>query len=168
MGFKEEVTEPAPLKYIIALAPHTSNWDFIIGMLYCYAKGFRCNFLMKKEWFIWPLGTLMRRLGGIPVYRNKKQGMTDIAAQQALSMDTFCLCITPEGTRKPTAEWKRGFYFIALKANLPILLYGLDYEKKLIKCTRTFLPTGDAEKDMPEIKEYFKDFRGRHPKKFKI
>jgi 1-acyl-sn-glycerol-3-phosphate acyltransferase len=110
----------------------------------------------------------MRRLGGIPVYRNKKQGMTDIVAQQALSMDTFCLCITPEGTRKPTAEWKKGFYFIALKANLPILLYGLDYEKKLIKCTRTFLPTGDAEKDMPEIKEYFKDFRGRHPKKFKI
>ena len=87
MGYREEVTEPFPKKYIIALAPHTSNMDFIIGMLYCHAKGFTCNFLMKKEWFFWPLGILMRKLGGIPVYRNKKQGMTDIAAQKALEMD---------------------------------------------------------------------------------
>ena len=124
--------------------------------------------LMKKEWFFWPLGILMRKLGGIPVYRNKKQGMTDIAAQKALEMDTFRLCITPEGTRKPTTEWKRGFYYIALKANLPILLYGLDYERKLVKCTRTFLPTGNVENDMAEIKAYFKEFTGRHPEKFKI
>ena len=168
MGYREEVTEPFPKKYIIALAPHTSNMDFIIGMLYCHAKGFTCNFLMKKEWFFWPLGILMRKLGGIPVYRNKKQGMTDIAAQKAQEMDTFRLCITPEGTRKPTTEWKRGFYYIALKANLPILLYGLDYERKLVKCTRTFLPTGNVEKDMAEIKTYFKEFTGRHPEKFKI
>ena len=90
------------------------------------------------------------------------------AAQKAAEMDTFRLCITPEGTRKPTAEWKRGFYYIALKANLPILLYGLDYERKLVKCTRTFLPTGNVEKDMAEIKTYFKEFTGRHPEKFKI
>ena len=83
-------------------------------------------------------------------------------------MDTFRLCITPEGTRKPTTEWKRGFYYIALKANLPILLYGLDYERKLVKCTRTFLPTGNVENDMAEIKAYFKEFTGRHPEKFKI
>ena len=70
MKFKEEVTEPFPPKYIIALAPHTSNWDFILGMLYSWAKGLRCDFLMKKEWFFWPLGIVMRKLGGIPVYRN--------------------------------------------------------------------------------------------------
>ena len=168
MGFKEEVSEPLPEKCIIALAPHTSNWDFIIGMLYCRAKGFRCNFLMKKEWFFWPLGILMHKLGGIPVYRDRQTGMTDIVAQQAMKMDTFRLCITPEGTRKPVTEWKKGFYYIALKANLPILLYGLDYERKLVKCTRTFLPTGNVEKDMAEIKAYFKEFTGRHPEKFKI
>lgn len=168
MGFKERVTQPFPQKYIIALAPHTSNWDFIIGMMYCRAKGFNCNFLMKDEWFFWPLGSFMRRLGGIPVHRNKKLGMTDIVAQKARELDSFRLCITPEGTRKPNADWKKGFYYIALKADLPILLYGLDYKRKLIQCTYTFLPTGDVENDMAEIKFYFKDFEGKHPEKFKI
>lgn len=168
MKFKEEVTEPFPPKYIIALAPHTSNWDFILGMLYSWAKGLRCDFLMKKEWFFWPLGIVMRKLGGIPVYRNKQRGMTDIVAEQARKMDTFHLCITPEGTRKATTEWKKGFYFIALKAELPILLYGIDYKRKLIKCTKTFLPTGDVERDMSEIKNYFKEFEGRHPERFRI
>ncbi len=168
MKFKEEVTEPFPPKYIIALAPHTSNWDFILGMLYSWAKGLRCDFLMKKEWFFWPLGIVMRKLGGIPVYRNKQRGMTDIVAEQARKMDTFHLCITPEGTRKATTKWKKGFYFIALKAELPILLYGIDYKRKLIKCTKTFLPTGDVEKDMSEIKNYFKQFEGRHPERFRI
>ena len=107
MGFREEVSEPFPAKYIIALAPHTSNWDFIIGMLFCRAKNFNCNFLMKKEWFFWPLGKLMHKLGGIPVYRSKKTGLTDIVAEKAKEMDTFRLCITPEGTRKANKEWKK-------------------------------------------------------------
>ena len=168
MGFREEVSEPFPAKYIIALAPHTSNWDFIIGMLFCRAKDFNCNFLMKKEWFFWPLGKLMHKLGGIPVYRSKKTGLTDIVAEKAKEMDTFRLCITPEGTRKANKEWKKGFYYIALKANIPILLYGLDYKRKLIKCSRTFIPTGNVEKDMEEIKQYFTEFEGKHPERFII
>ncbi|MBQ2362817.1 MAG: 1-acyl-sn-glycerol-3-phosphate acyltransferase [Bacteroidaceae bacterium] len=168
MGFREEVSEPFPAKYIIALAPHTSNWDFIIGMLFCRAKNFNCNFLMKKEWFFWPLGKLMHKLGGIPVYRSKKTGLTDIVAEKAKEMDTFRLCITPEGTRKANKEWKKGFYYIALKANIPILLYGLDYKRKLIKCSRTFIPTGNVEKDMEEIKQYFTEFEGKHPERFII
>ena len=168
MGFREEVSEPFPAKYIIALAPHTSNWDFIIGMLFCRAKDFNCNFLMKKEWFFWPLVKLMHKLGGIPVYRSKKTGLTDIVAEKAKEMDTFRLCITPEGTRKANKEWKKGFYYIALKANIPILLYGLDYKRKLIKCSRTFIPTGNVEKDMEEIKQYFTEFEGKHPERFII
>lgn len=168
MGFREEVSEPFPAKYIIALAPHTSNWDFIIGMLFCRANDFNCNFLMKKEWFFWPLGNLMHKLGGIPVYRSKKTGLTDIVAEKAKEMDTFRLCITPEGTRKANKEWKKGFYYIALKANIPILLYGLDYKRKLIKCSRTFIPTGNVEKDMEEIKQYFTEFEGKHPERFII
>lgn len=168
MGFREEVSEPFPAKYIIALAPHTSNWDFIIGMLFCRAKNFNCNFLMKKEWFFWPLGKLMHKLGGIPVYRSKKTGLTDIVAEKTKEMDTFRLCITPEGTRKANKEWKKGFYYIALKANIPILLYGLDYKRKLIKCSRTFIPTGNVGKDMEEIKQYFTEFEGKHPERFII
>ena len=77
MGWKVDVTVPMGDKYIIALAPHTSNFDFLLGVLYSRAMNFRCDFLMKSEWFFWPLGILMRWLGGIPVYRSKKMSMTD-------------------------------------------------------------------------------------------
>ncbi|MBQ2073522.1 MAG: 1-acyl-sn-glycerol-3-phosphate acyltransferase [Bacteroidaceae bacterium] len=166
LGFREEVTIPLPGKYILALAPHTSNWDFVLGRLYSNAVDLKCNFLMKKEWFFWPLGVLMRRMGGVPVYRSRQMGSTDLLAKKAIEADEFRLCITPEGTRKPNREWKRGFYYIALKANIPIVLYGLDYERRLIKCTKMVVPTGDIEKDMQEIKEYFREFKGRHPEKF--
>lgn len=93
-------------------------------------------------------------------------GSTDLLAQRAEEADEFRLCITPEGTRKPNREWKRGFYYIALKANIPILLYGLDYRRRLIKCTKMVVPTGDIDKDMLDIKQYFSEFKGRHPEKF--
>ena len=168
MGWTADVTEDHPDKFIICLAPHTSNWDFILGLLYSRSIGMKINFLMKKEWFFWPLGPIFKSLGGIPVYRQKKTSMTDAMAETAKKADQFRLCITPEGTRSKTAEWKKGFYFIALKAGLPILLYGVDYEKKLIQCTKTIIPSGDLEKDMREIKLYFKDFKGKKPENFTI
>lgn len=167
-GWKKIVTEEHPDKFIICLAPHTSNWDFIIGQLYMKAEGMHINFLMKKEWFFWPLGPLFRHIGGIPVWRSKHTSMTDNLAKTATERQDFRLCITPEGTRKPVTDWKKGFYYIALKASLPILLYGVDYEKKLISCTKTIVPTGDIESDMREIKTYFKDFRGKKPENFTI
>ena len=168
LGWHTSVTQPHPDKYIICLAPHTSNWDFVIGQLYNTAEGLGSNFLMKKEWFFWPLGGLFRRLGGIPVYRQKHCSMTDAMAETARRATHFRLCITPEGTRSAVDVWKRGFYFIALKAEMPILLYGLDYQRKLIQCSKTIAPTGDVEKDMKEIMMYFKDFKGKHPENFKI
>ena len=168
MGWTAEVTEAHPDKYIICLAPHTSNWDFIIGQLYSKSAGMKSNFLMKKEWFFWPLGPIFRCMGGIPVWRSKKTSMTDNLAETAKKLQVFQLCITPEGTRKLNPEWKRGFYYIAQKAGIPILLYGVDYEKKLIRCTKTIVPNGDIESQMREIKEYFKEFKGRYPENFTI
>ncbi len=167
-GWKKNITQPHPSKYIICLAPHTSNWDFIIGQLYARAEGIKINYLMKKEWFFWPLGWIFRRTGGIPVYRQKNMSMTDNLGETALKASEFRLCITPEGTRKATQEWKRGFYFIALKANIPILLYGADFERRLIECTKTFIPTGDYDKDIVEIKEYFANYKGKKPQNFVI
>ena len=168
MGWTREVTQPHPRKYIICLAPHTSNWDFFMGQLYNCAEGLTANFLMKKEWFFWPLGVLFRHLGGIPVHRQKHTSMTDTLAQTAISSPSFRLCITPEGTRSRVDEWKRGFYFIAQKAQLPILLYGLDYEQRKIVCTKTIIPSGDVDSDMREIRRYFKDFKGKHPENFSV
>ena len=92
--------------------------------------------------------------------------MTDQLAQVARERDIFHLCITPEGTRSRTEEWKKGFYYIAAKANMPILLYGIDYKKKLIECTRTIMPDGDIDRQMREIKLYFKRFEGLKPENF--
>ena len=94
--------------------------------------------------------------------------MTDHLATEAMKAKHFQLCITPEGTRSPNPDWKMGFYYIALKAQIPILLYALDYEEKLIQCIHTVIPDGDVEKQMRDIKLYFKDFKGRHPEKFTI
>ena len=168
LGWTLDITEEHPDKFIICLAPHTSNWDFVLGQLYSGAEGLKSNFLMKKEWFFWPLGPIFRKLGGIPVFRSKKMSMTDAMAETAKKADQFRLCITPEGTRSKTAEWKKGFYFIALKAGLPILLYGVDYEKKLISCKKTVIPIGDVDTDMRDIKLYFKDFKGKKPENFTI
>ena len=167
-GWTKEVSVSHPKKYIICLAPHTSNWDFVLGQLYSHADGVKINFLMKKEWFFFPLGALFRRLGGIPVNRQKKGSMTDALAETAQQSEVFRLCVTPEGTRKSNPEWKKGFYYIALKAGLPILLYGVDYERKLIQCTKVVVPTGDIDREMAEIKEYFKNFKGKHPEHFAI
>ena len=168
MGWKLNVTEQLPRKGILCLAPHTSNWDFVIGQLYARAEGLKTNFLMKKEWFFWPLGSLFKRMGGIPVWRSKHTSMTDNLAQTARESKNFLLCITPEGTRKLNAEWKMGFYYIAQKAEIPILLFGVDYQKKLIQCTRTIIPDGNMEDQIREIKLYYKDFIGKKPQNFTI
>lgn len=168
LGWKKEVTQPHPEKFIICLAPHTSNWDFALGQMYSRAEGMKINFLMKKEWFFWPLGPIFRKMGGIPVFRTKHTSMTDNLAETAKRVKEFHLCITPEGTRSRNPEWKKGFYYIAQKAELPILLYAVDYEKRYIQCTKTIIPNGDIDSQMREIKLYFKDFKGKHPEKFTI
>lgn len=168
MGWKKNITVEHPDKYIICLAPHTSNWDFIIGNFYSWGDGINTNYMMKKEWFFWPLGPLFRKTGGIPVDRKKNTSLTEVMAEEARKAKSFRLCITPEGTRKPTRKWKRGFYYISMKANIPILLYALDYENRIIHCTRMFIPTGDIDKDMREIKEYYRGIKGKKPENFLI
>lgn len=166
MGWKTDITVDTPSKCIIAVAPHTSNFDFIIGLLFSRAVGLKANFLMKKEWFAGPLGPFMKNLGGIPVYRDKKNSLTDQLAETSKKMDSFRLAITPEGTRTKVEEWKKGFYYIALKAEIPILLYGLDFKEKKIVCHKQVFPDGNIQSQMQEIVNYFKPFQGKHPEKF--
>lgn len=107
-------------------------------------------------------------MGGIPVYRSKKTSMTDTLAERIKEMERFELAVTPEGTRSKVTTWKRGFYFIALKAGIPIQLYDLDYKNKIIRCTKELMPTGDVEADMREIMEYYKNSNAKYPEKFAI
>ena len=89
MGWTKNVTVDHPEKFIICLAPHTSNWDFLIGQLYTHAENLNTNFLMKKEWFFWPFGIAFRKLGGIPVWRSKHNSMTDNLADTAIKSKSF-------------------------------------------------------------------------------
>lgn len=168
MGWHELVTVASRVKCVICVAPHTSNWDFIIGKLYYYAKGLHAGFLMKKEWFVGPLGWLFRSMGGIPVERSKHTSLTDQLAQLAAKKPHFTLAVTPEGTRSLVKQWKRGFYFIALKAGIPIQLFAIDYKNKQIVCTKEIIPDGNVEEQMQEIMHYYAQFASsaRHPEKF--
>ena len=168
LGWKTNVTVPNYDKCVIVAAPHTSNWDLFIGKLFYGAIGRKTSFMMKKEWFFFPLGLIFKAVGGIPVDRGKRTSLVDQMAEKFASSEHFHLAITPEGTRKANPNWKKGFYHIALKAQVPIMLIGIDYSTKCITSTKAVMPCGDLEKDMREIKLYFKDFKGKNPKNFTI
>ena len=168
MGWQVEMTVPYRDKCIICVAPHTSNWDFIIAELYYHSIGRTAGFLMKKEWFFWPMGVLFRSMGGIPVERSRHVSLTDRVAEAAIKAERFELAVTPEGTRSLATKWKRGFYFIALKAGLPIQLYARDYKNKRIVCTKELVPSGDVEADMRLIMDYYRPYEGKYPGKFAV
>ena len=168
LGWKHKVSIPDYDKYVICAAPHTSNWDLIIGKLFYGAIGRRTLFMMKKEWFFEPLGTFFRFIGGVPVDRSQKHSLVDQMVEQAKSRSIFHLAITPEGTRSANSEWKKGFYYIALNAQIPIVLAGIDYANKCITIEKEVFPSGNIEEDLHTIKLYFKGFQGKHPEKFTI
>lgn len=168
LGWKAEVNVPDFEKCIICAAPHTTNWDLFIGKLFIGAVGRESGFMMKKDWFFFPLGIIFRWMGGIPVDRSKRTSLVDQIIAKAKASRKFHLAITPEGTRSANPNWKKGFYYIALGAELPIVLIGIDYKQKCIKANKVIYPTGDLKKDMREIKLYYKDFVGKHPENFAL
>ena len=168
MGWK--VIDPFPEipKCVLAVAPHTSNWDFVVGKLAYNSLGRQANFLIKAEWFFFPFNIFFSRMGGIAVKRGRNELLTNKLADEFKARDWMHLGITPEGTRKPVKEWKKGFYFIALNANVPILLIGLDYGKKEARVLDMFYPTGNYEEDIVKIKDSFKDIKAKKPENFII
>ena len=168
LGWKTNVTVPNYDKCVVCAAPHTTNFDLFIGKLFYGALGRKTSFMMKKEWFFFPLGLFFKAVGGIPVDRSRKTSLVDQMVRHFAECKKFHLAITPEGTRKANPNWKKGFYFIAQKAQVPIVLIGIDYNKKTISATKAIMPSGDISKDMREIKLYFKDFKGKHPENFAL
>ena len=143
-------------------------WDFVVGKMVLDVMGLNVKFMIRKESFRFPMNIILNLLGGIPVDRQHVRMLPVHIGNMIKKEDNIAVLIAPEGTRKRVEVWKKGFYFIALKAKIPILLYGIDYEKKLIQCTKSIIPTGDIENEMREIKLYFKDFKGKKPENFTI
>lgn len=169
LGWKSEDKFPEIKHCVVAVAPHTSNWDFVYGKLTSMAVGRKSHFLIKSDWFFFPMNYFFKWVGGIPVYRKKKNNsMTDKVAQYFKEKKELCLAITPEGTRKANPDWKKGFYYIAKKANVPILLSYIDYAKKKACIAEKFIPTGDEVADIQYIKNFFKSISGKIPANFAI
>lgn len=167
-GWKLNGEIPPIDKFVICLAPHTSNLDFIIGKLFYSSLGLKVSFLIKREWLRPPFGTFMRRRGAIGIDRNRRSNMTVTLAELFRQKTHLHLAITPEGTRKRNPEWKRGFYYIAKNAGVPILIVGMDYKKREIMVLDLFYPTDNEEADMHAIKSNYVGINALHPKKFSL
>ncbi len=167
-GWRIEGVMPQDLKKaVIICGPHTSNWDAFYSLSTFAAMKIKVRFLIKKEALFFPLSILLNGLGAIGVDR-KKTGqkhsrVVDIVVDMFKNSDKFYLSISPEGTRKYNGEWKRGFYHIATQANVPFVLGYLDYATKTAGLGPVFYPTGDMEKDIVEIKKFYKNKQGKYP-----
>ncbi|MDE7160533.1 MAG: 1-acyl-sn-glycerol-3-phosphate acyltransferase [Muribaculaceae bacterium] len=172
-GWKFDVSVPLPDKCVICVAPHTSNWDFILGLAAYRSLGRKANFLIKDFWFFWPMKYLISGLGGIPVGRGGRAGKTSLTQQviDRFNESSYLnLAVTPEGTRSYTSQWKTGFLYIAVGAGVPVLLASIDYGAKHISISRTFHPSGDIERDLEEVRNFYRTTlsptAARYPDKF--
>lgn len=147
------------------VAPHTSNWDFLIGLAARSILRIKTRYLGKKELFRFPFGILFRCLGGYPVDRSKQSNMVEEVAKIFNRHEEFSICIAPEGTRSKTDKLKTGFYHIASQLNIPILMVGFDYSKKEVRIHEPFHPSGKMEEDMPKILDFFRTIKGKYPEK---
>lgn len=167
--WKVKITAPRRDKCVICVAPHTSNWDFILGLFAYKSLGRDANFLMKKFWFFFPLKYLLYSLGGIPVERYGKKGsITDYVISLFKKRDYVNLAVTPEGTRSRADRWKTGFLYIAYGADVPIQLGVIDYKNKEIIIKDEYQPTGNIDEDMETIRKYYSHFSdaAKFPEKF--
>lgn len=163
-GWKVNGKKPDLKKYVVVVAPHTSNWDFFVGWSARNIIGFRPNFLAKNSLFKIPfVGWFLKFIGGVPVDRSKNTNMVDQVVKLYNEKEEFIMTITPEGTRSYSPKWKTGFYRIAHQAKVPILKIAFDYATKTVFIDDPFYPSGDMEKDIETLKEYFRQFKGKNP-----
>lgn len=171
-GWKVECNLQLPDKCVVCVAPHTSNYDFLIGLAAYRSLGRKANFLMKEFWFFFPLKYLLRYFGGIPVRRSSKKvgSLTESVIALFRENSYVNLAVTPEGTRSANPKWKTGFLVIARGAGVPVVLAGMDYANKRIVLDRLFNPGPDIENDLEEVKKYYSDKKdwAKYPSKFKI
>jgi len=162
-GWQMEGQLPDIPKFVIAGAPHTSNWDFIMFLAIAFILKGDLRYMGKKELFHWPFGGFFRWCGGVAVDRSKPQGLVEQTVQAMKNTDKFQLIITPEGTRKKVSEWKLGFYHIAKQADVPISTGFVDSRTTTCGIGPTFTLTDNREADIAAIKAFFRDKVGINP-----
>ena len=160
-GWRIEGRAPDVPKYVLIAAPHTSNWDFPVTLMVCFALRLRVYWMGKSSLFP-PIGAgLMRWLGGIPVNRERCGNLVQGTIEAFQRSQRLTVIISPEGTRGKVRHWKTGFYFIAHGAGVPIALGYLDFRQKLAGIGPLFATTGDIDADMPRIQAFYVDIADR-------
>lgn len=152
-------------KCVMIVVPHTSWYDFFLGVFTRGIVQLEMNFVAKKELFVFPFNFYFKWMGGTPLNRQKNENKVDAIASIFEKKDVFRLAIAPEGTRKKVYEWKTGFYFIAQKANVPVVPVAFDYGKKEVRIYEPFQITNNIEEDFKTLKSYFKGVVGKFPEK---
>jgi 1-acyl-sn-glycerol-3-phosphate acyltransferase len=149
-------------KVLVAVAPHTSNWDFVVGVMALFALDLRISFLGKHTLFRGLFGRWLRSIGGIPVDRSKPNGVVGECAGAIRAAERMLFAMAPEGTRQLDKGFKTGFLQIAHQANVPICLAYFDFANKVVGFGELFYPSGDADADIAKIIEYYRNIRGRY------
>ncbi len=159
---------PDVAKVVIIVAPHTSNWDFLVGLFAALAIDLDARWFGKHTIFRAPLGWLLRWLGGIPVVRSGRHHVIDQWVMEFDRRDAVALALAPEGTRKRVREWRSGFWHLASGAHAPIVPVGLDYCRKAVVIGAPYWPTGDLAGDLVQLKTFFGSVVPRHPELFSV
>ena len=167
-GWKVEGSLPLNgQKSVLIAAPHTSNWDLPYTLMTAFILGLNVYWMGKAEIFKPPFRGLMMWLGGIPVERDQANNLVAASIDAINAADgPLQLIVPPEGTRSNTRFWKTGFYYIAVGAQVPIVMAYMDYDKKRSGLGPVFVPTGDIEVDMAKIKAFYAPFKGKHADRF--
>ncbi len=165
-GWRFEGELPDVKKMVLIVAPHTSNWDFPVGLMAKLALRLGGVFIGKHTLFRWPFGGLMRGLGGIPVDRSAAAGFASEVARVLREAERMTVVLAPEGTRRRVDQWKSGFYRIAHEAGAPILPVGFDYSRKVVFFAPLLHTTGDYEKDLKQLRAVYRPEMGRKPRNY--
>lgn len=165
-GWHIEGTLPDESRFVIIVAPHTSNWDFPLGVLAMFAFGIRMSWLGKHSLFRFPVAGLLRWLGGEPVDRSATHGTVEIAIERFTARPQWVLGIPPEGTRKRVEQWKSGYHRIATGAGVPIVPVWIDYSRRVLGMGSPFRPTGALRADERNLRQFFRKEMARYPERY--
>lgn len=162
-GWRSVLVWPTEPRGVIIVYPHTSNWDFIIGMLFRIGHGLPANWIGKAEMFPQPFAGVLKRLGGIPVDRRRATGFLDALLEEFRRRDWIWVAIAPEGTRSRADHLKSGFYQLAVAAGVPVALGYIDYSSRTVGIDTYLRMSGDRDADLARIRDFYADKRGRRP-----
>lgn len=163
IGWTSSGTLPDAPKLIAILAPHTSSWDFPIGLAFSWTLNRPIGFVGKAELFDAWFGGLFRWLQGVPIYRNSGQNMVEQLVDSYNEVDELAICLAPEGTRQRTEYWRSGFYHVARLVSMPLVPVSIDYVRRTIEIGEAMTPTDDPTEALKALEHFFKDANARYP-----